>query len=187
MNITLNWTPAGGPNSTGQNVQLRQQGSVTWLTANDVPLGPSVSQYAISGLLDNQLYDFQIINICSFGGPIDSEDIEAALLTCPALTVNATGTSVTVSFSHLGGSIDKYVVRLYNEDNTLSSTHIINTGLTGTISYTFTDLTTSTTYKVKVEPSIGVNYLKTNCDLVVVTTSAPPTCNAPTNVIATLS
>jgi hypothetical protein len=83
--FTLNWSPVGGPNSLNQTARYREKGSVTWLTTGFSPanpIGPLVSTTEVSGLLDNTIYEFQIVNNCNFGGSATSDIFEEMVYAC---------------------------------------------------------------------------------------------------------
>lgn len=190
MNITLNWKVAEGPNSEGQNVQFKRKEDNIWLTHNDIPLSPFVTSYTISGLLDNQLYSFQVVNLCTLGGPINSMSAEGINITCASVTVTPTASSLIVQFPHLGGSINQYTITLYGTGSTGNEepleVFVLNSNFSGTLTHTFTGLVPDTQYKIKVVPAAN-NYEKTNCGLITASTASASVCLSPSNVTATLS
>jgi hypothetical protein len=176
----LNWTPAGGLNSTGQQVQYKQSNSSTWITATT--LGPGAATYAATGLLDNVIYDFQIVNICTYGGPSSGTSFQTINLTCPTVQITPTFNSVGFSFSHLGGSVSEYKVDLLNAAGTTIIAFKNMAASGATISDSFTGLDPSTNYQVRVTVK-AATYSK-QCVAASFTTNALPTCNAPTSLIA---
>ena len=184
MQAVLTWTPASGGNSTGQKVQYRVKGG-TWLDWSSV--GPLVSTETITGLNDNSIYEFQVVNICSVGGSSVSNQSQGIKITCPAVTTSAlTYNSFSYSFNPLGGDIVDYVVELRNPSNALVGTQTVVSA--NPVSGSFSGLIASTTYSLKVIPrTASQTYTKPDCAIVNVTTSAAPACAAPTNVSATIS
>jgi hypothetical protein len=187
MTATLTWTPAGGSNSASQDVQYRVRGAGSWTTFQTV--SASTATLPITGLTDNVIYEFRVVNNCTVGGPTPSNEDEDIKFTCPVLTVTDTYNSVSVSFTHLGGAVNAYDIQLLNTaGNTVLSTFAVSSP-SGTVSHTFTGLTASTSYNVRVIPKAtgDTAYSKTDCALSAVTTDGTPTCDAPTSVSASLS
>lgn len=180
---TLSWVPAGGVNSLSQAVQYRKKGDTAWTTFSTET--PSISSKTVTGLLDNQLYEFRVLNHCAVGGDISSGMMEGVKFTCPTVTYTKTYESITVSFSHLGGSIDAYDVKLYNSANTLISTYSVSSPLNSTITHTFDSLSPASTYTVRVVPH-AEGYSKTDCLVTTITTNDAPTCSAPTVLSANM-
>ena len=181
MNATLSWSI--GPGATTQNVQYKLSTSSTWITFSTV--SGSATTETVTGLDNNLLYNFRIITNCSGGTPAPSAVITKINILCPTVTITASDTTVSYSFTEIGGDIDSYVVKLYNSGGTLEVGTSTPTGTTTRIG-TFTGLTASTTYKLRVVPTAG-SITKTDCEFNSVTTEAPPVCSIPTDVVATLS
>jgi hypothetical protein len=138
----------------------------------------------VTGLSNNVIYDFRINTACNGGTATSSPVVQRINIICPTVTVTATSTTLAYSFPEIGGSVGTYSVKLFNSAGTSelsSQTPIGTTTLTGT----FTDLTASTGYKIRVVPTAGT-ITKTDCAFTTGTTSAPPVCNAPTGVTADL-
>jgi hypothetical protein len=188
MIANLNWTPAGGINSTGQQVQYKLMNDVDWTTYATV--GPTVSTLSIPNLDDNRVYQFRIVNVCSVGGPTTSGTHELIQMICPSVSItNLTHDTVSYSLSAISipRDIDLVEVKLFNDQNVQVSvvTHNNISQLTGT----FSGLQQQTTYQIEVTlKATGQNaiYTKT-CPRVNVTTALTPICYPPDNVVATLS
>lgn len=83
--FTMNWDPVGGVNSINQTVRYRDKGVVPWTTTGFTPsnpVGPLVDSAEVSGLLDNTIYEFQVVNNCSFGGNAASTIYEEIVYAC---------------------------------------------------------------------------------------------------------
>jgi hypothetical protein len=135
--IPLTWIPAGGFNSTGQQVQYKPEGGV-WTTFQTV--APAISSITITGLLDNTVYEFRIVNLCADGGPTPSPTVLTQIyISCPAPTFILSTNSIQYSFAHLGAQVTKYTVELLSAANVVlqTKTHLAPSG---TISETFTGL-----------------------------------------------
>lgn len=179
MNVTLNWTVGAG--ATAQNVQYKLATDSTWTTFSTV--GGTVTNETITGLLDNYIYDFRVVTVCSGGTPAGSSSVQKINITCPSVGLSSTDTIVSYSFLELGGSITGYTVKLFAADGTTEIGSQTPTG-TSTRSGSFTGLTASTTYKLLVIATAGSN--TSSCSQNTIATTAPPACNPPTSVVATL-
>jgi hypothetical protein len=180
MNATLSWSIGAG--ATSQNVQYKLNSSTTWITFSTV--GGSATTETVTGLQDNLIYNFRIVTQCGGGTPANSTVLNKIYIVCPTVTLTSTDTTVTYSFPAIGGDVDAYSVKIFNSAGTTEVASSTPTGTT-TRTGTFTGLTASTTYKVRVVPSAGT-LTKTDCAFTNVTTAAPPVCNIPTDVVATL-
>lgn len=180
MNITLTWTTGAGAST--QDVQYKLSSASTWTTHANVAGGVTTS--SITGLLDNRIYDFRVITNCAGGTPTPSVATQQIKITCPVVTPTPSDTSITYSFPELGGSVTAYTVKLFDSAGTTEVSSQTPSGTT-TRSGTFTGLTSSTGYKIRVIVTAG-SFSKTDCAMVDVTTTATPACNAPTNVTATV-
>jgi hypothetical protein len=179
----LNWTPAGGLNSTGQQVQYKLSTSSTWITA--ATLGSSANTYTISSLLDNTIYDFQIVNLCTYGGPTTGSTFQTIKLTCPTVTATPTYNSVSFGFPDLGASVTDYRVDLLNAAGSSIIAFKNFTSLGTSISDNFMGLSPTTGYNLRVTVKAG-SYTNV-CALVPFTTDPTPTCNAPSSLTVTIS
>lgn len=184
--FTLNWTPAGGAYTTGQKVNYRLKGDTVWITF--ATIGATTNSSTITGLTDNEIYEFQIVNICSVGGDTPSATIELIVITCPTVTyTNAAYNSIDYSFTALGADIVNYDVQLLNAAGTV----IVATqtkATAATVTGSFTGLTAATSYNLRAIPkTTGDTFTKTNCALVPASSLATPTCNTPAGLSVTIS
>jgi hypothetical protein len=179
MNITLNWTPGAG--AATQDVQYKLTSSSTWITHANV-LG-SVTTSTITGLQDNLIYDFRIVTNCSGGTPAPGTSTQQINIICPVVSTTVTDTTVAYSFPNVGGSTSGYTVHLLDA----AGTNILQTqtpSIAATVTGTFSTLTQSTGYRVRL--TIVAGAFNKQCPPVNVTTILTPSCNAPTNLTATL-
>lgn len=182
---TLNWTPAGG-SSSGQRVEYRVK-SVGGSWTVFATLSSSANTATVTGLTDNTIYEFRIVNICS-GTDVPATVVEGVKQTCVVPSNSVTATSCTVTFPHLGGEVSKYNIKIYT---TIGNTLVSSVDKTGpftigsNVSHTFSGLTSGTSYYVNITPYVST-YSLTNCASFDIVTTAP-SCNAPTSVTATLS
>lgn len=182
---TLNWTPAGG-SSTGQRVEYRVKSvGGSWTVFSSV--SASVNTVTVTGLADNTIYEFRVVNMCS-GGDVASFNAEGVNQTCVSQSHSVTATSCTVTFPHLGGEVSKYNIKIYQ---TIGGTLISSVDKTGpftggsTVTHTFTGLTSGAGYYVQITPYVGT-YSLPNCSEFDILTTAP-SCAAPSGVTVTLS
>lgn len=178
MNVTLTWTPGAG--STSQTVQYKLATASTWTTFS-TELGTATTA-TVTGLSDNLIYDFKILTACNGGTSTASPVVQKINILCPTVTVTPDSTSLSYSFPEIGGSVGSYAVKLFNSTGTSELASQTPTGTT-TLTGTFSSLTASTTYKIRVVPTAGT-ITKTDCAFTTGVTTAPPTCNAPTGVTA---
>jgi hypothetical protein len=181
MNITLTWTAGGG--ATSQNVQYKQSTSGTWITHSTV--SGTTNSDTINGLTDNVIYDFRVVTNCAGGTPAPSAPTQQINITCPSVSATPSDVSIAYSFSDLGASVTGYTVKLFSNDGTTELSSQTPSG-TSVKSGTFTGLTASTGYKIRVIVTAG-SFSKTNCAFTSVTTTSTPACNAPTGVTATIT
>lgn len=174
----LNWTPAGGLNSTGQQVQYKAAVSSTWIVATT--LNASADSYTISDLNDNTIYDFRIVNMCSYGGPTPGSSFQTINFVCPTIIVTPTYNSVSFSFTHLGGSVTQYRVDLLNGAGTSTIAFKTISSPSGTVADSFTGLSTETNYQLRLTPKAGT--FSEQCPLEPFTTAPYPTCNIPADL-----
>jgi hypothetical protein len=178
MNVTLNWTVGSG--ATSQNVQYKLSSASTWTTFSSVT-GTATTE-TVTGLSDNLLYDFKIVSNCNGGTAGSSAIIQKINIICPTVTTTLASTSISYSFPEIGGSVGSYAVKLFNSAGTSELSSQTPTGTT-TLTGTFSSLTASTTYKIRVVPTAGT-ITKTDCAFTSATTSAPAVCSVPTAVTA---
>jgi hypothetical protein len=187
MTANLSWTAPGVGGSSGQDIQYKLRSSSTWITYTTVP--GDVNSIVIPGLLDNRIYDFQIVNHCQHSGTTTSVLDSIAKVTCPALTVTTTASQVAVSFTHLGGDITKYTVQLLAADRlTLVATQDVTVFSTPNNVY-FNGLPPHTAYFVNIIPiivDIPSNYVGT-CLSVHYDTAGAPNCPQPTGVVSSMA
>lgn len=186
MNVTLNWTPGAG--ATQQIIRYKLASvpdtpDTNWTVHSTV--AGDVSTVTINGLSDNLIYDFQIVTNCSGGTAAGSTVVKQIKIDCPTVTVTKTDTTVSYSFPAIGGSISGYTVKLFNAAGTTEIATQTPSGTT-TLTGTFTGLTANTAYKIRVIVTAGT-FSKTDCAFVDVTTNNTPSCNPPTNLVATVA
>lgn len=179
MNITLNWTTGGG--AASQDVQYKLATDSVWITHTSV--AGNVISAPINGLQDNLIYDFRVITNCSGGSPAPSMSTQQINIISPAVTTTVTDSTVSYSFTNVGGSTTGYTVHLLDSAGT-SVLQTQSPSISATVSGTFTGLTASTQYRVRVTTVAGV--FNKQGVAVIATTDVTPVCNIPTGVTAVL-
>lgn len=186
----LTWSsPNPLDNVQSITVKYRIYGAGAWTTAVS-GLAAATTNYSITGLADNTLYEFSVTALCFSGGPTDSTPIETVAWTCPVLTVTATdGSSISFSLNtSTAGSIDQYTVRLFaSNGTTLLQSKTYTPPFANPITDTFVGLSSNTSYKLRVDLRVtGTSqYNYTSCAQITGTTTAA-TCPAPTGLSATM-
>lgn len=187
MTANLSWTAPGGSNSSNQIIRYRIPSQTsTWTVFNTV--GPTVATATITGLLDNYIYEFQIVNNCLVGGPSPSVSSFKIKMVCPSVTLTKTYNSVNYSFSHIGLDIKSYIVEILDSTgNSVINNTVVSTPAS-TVTGSFTGLQGNTTYQIRVTMFAGVsNEYSKYCSSTSFTTDATPTCDAPTALNVTIS
>jgi hypothetical protein len=183
--VTLTWTPTNNATSTGQQVQRKLASSPTWVTIATV--GASIATYVDTTAADNVLYDYRVLNVCSVGGPTSSGVTQASKIICPTVTVTnpQTGAANTllVSYPTLSGDVSYDSIQLFASNGTTSvqGPFDISGSGQGAGTYTFTSLTYSTSYVVKIGLTDGtfIKFCSYNGSV-----GTAPACGAPLNLTA---
>lgn len=99
---------------------------------------------------------------------------------CPSVLLTATETTITYAYTTTAG-LKSYSMELWNATgSTMITNHVVTTDIVQIVNGTFTGLTASTTYKVRLAITVGTNPV-VYCVFNIVTT-APPTCPPPTGL-----
>lgn len=120
--------------------------------------------------VDNTLYVYKAISNCG-GSPATTPEASYTFvnITCPSLTFTPGGNSIDYSFTHLGGNVDKYEVKIYDSTGSvLIHTDTIVPVFSSPITGTFLYLAFDTDYIVVVTPFVGT--ISHNCSGVSVST-----------------
>jgi hypothetical protein len=104
--IELSWTPPTGGNVTSQEVQ-RKTASTSFATI--VTLGATANTYTDTNVVEDMLYDYQIVSICSNGATGQSNNDATGFPTCPTLTAGVVDdVRITWNIPALPSNIDTY-------------------------------------------------------------------------------
>lgn len=183
---TINWTPVGGAYSINQTVYYKAIDDADWTLHSTV--GPTINTATVSGLSDNVIYQFRVRNNCIGGTNSFSNTAEVINIICPTpVNINQGETATAFNFTHLGGDITSYLVELLSAADAVLNSQTFNSP-GANVAGTFTGLTPSTDYKIRVTPKAtgalgdhisvcGSVSFRTN-DIV---------CDPPTNVSAVMS
>jgi hypothetical protein len=173
----LSWTPAGDLNSTAQQVQYAIAGSSDWVTV--VTLSAIDNSYTVSGIDYNQMFDFRIVNICKYGGPIPSSTFQSINISCPTVDIVPAYDTVTFNFDELGGSVTSYQLDILSqEDGSTVTSQTVPTD--NPVSVSFMGLVPTSGYYLVVTPQAGA--FSNRCPGIPFSTTDPPPCNGPTDL-----
>lgn len=181
---SLTWSLDANSNNQNQQVQYKLSTASNWTTA--VVLQPTSTSYVITGLNQNKIYNFQVVNNCGAGGPSPSVVQSAVELTCPTVNLTSTSTSITYSFVNLGGDVTSYVMNLYDSTGTnLIQSKTESAPFAATVINTFNGLNPNTGYNVIVTTNAGT--FNKVCSAQLITTPNTPSCPSVTGFTVTIS
>ena len=183
--IVLNWTAAGGANSTGQEVHRSLRGANSY--SSIASLGASATTYTDTTALADVEYDFKIVNICTTGGPTDSGRVNVISITCPTATTVATGLIITGEYGDTFNDVTYTDIQLLNASEDLIQTYDTSSTPVGPGNYAFTDagVDYNTAYIVRLRVETALGSTK-NCDFAI-STGAAPACDAPTGLTVSVA
>jgi len=183
-NANLTWVLDANSNNGVETVQYKLASVSNWTTNGSLPIGTTST--GITGLNQNRIYNFQIINNCSVGGPSPSTPFSAIEFTCPSVNLTSTSNSITYSFVNLGGDIDTYTLTLFDSTgNNVIQTKTESAPFSSTVTNKFTGLNANTTYQVKVD--LKADVFTKSCNAQTITTPSVPSCPTMSNFTATIS
>jgi hypothetical protein len=176
--IVLNWTAAGGANSTGQRVERSAYGANSYSTL--ATLSASATTYTDATALIDTVYDYRIVNICEVGGPTNGGRVAIVDITCPTVVANVSGLIISGEYGDTANESEYQSLKLLNTEEDELQTLTVTGDAAGT--YTFTDagIDYNTAYIVRAI-IVAPNGTTKNCDTSVSTGNAPA-CDAPTGL-----
>lgn len=181
--VSLTWSLDSNSNNQNQTIQYKLNTASNWITAAVVP--PTTNSYSITGLNQNKIYNFQIVNNCSSGGPTPSTVQSTVELTCPNINLTSDSTSISYSFTNVGGDVNSYVINLYdNTGLTLIQSKTESSPFASTITNTFSGLNPNTSYNIKATVNAGT-FSKT-CGTQIISTPNTPSCPTVNNFSVTI-
>lgn len=157
--VSLSWTASGsGGQVTSYAINYRQTGASSWTAAPGSPGSASLTTFTVTGLAASTGYDFQVIPQNSAGSGTAATLTGISTASAPAApgppTLSAgspTNSTIPLSWTAptSGGAVSTYTV-FYRVSGAGSwNTATASLGF-GTLTYTITGLTASTTYDVYV-------------------------------------
>ena len=176
--IVLNWTAAGGANSTGQQVQRSPFGVNSYSTI--ATLNATATTYTDTTAIIDTVYDYRIVNICEVGGPTNGGRATIVDITCPTVTATASGLIIAGSYGDTTNESEYQSIKLLNQAEDELQALAISGNQPG--DYTFTDagIEYDTTYIVRAV-IVAPDGTTKDCDTSV-STGAAPSCDAPTGL-----
>jgi len=171
------WVAENTVGTTGYKVRYRLTNTSVW--TEETTSGTTI---ALSGLLINRIYDFEVENVNNTDNPVSAMS-QGMNITDPGPLFSPVATSVSYSFANLSSDIDQYstTIALFTSPGTIIATHILTPA--STVTDTFTGLTASTKYTITITPAANQFYKQFTYT---VTTLSTSTCPQPLNPTATL-
>jgi hypothetical protein len=176
--IVLNWTAAGGANSTGQRVERSPYGTNSYSTI--ATLNATATTYTDTTAIIDTVYDYRIVNICEVGGPTNGGRATIVDITCPTVTATANGLIIAGGYGDTTNESEYQSLKLLNQAEDELQTLAISGNQSS--DYTFTDagIEYDTTYIVRAV-IVAPDGTTKDCDTSV-STGAAPSCDAPTGL-----
>jgi len=176
--IVLNWTAAGGANSTGQRVERSAYGANSYSTI--ATLNATATTYTDTTAIIDTVYDYRIVNICEVGGPTNGGRATIVDITCPTVTASASGLIISGAHGETTNESEYESIKLLDQEE--NELQVLNVNGAQAGDYTFTDagIEYDTTYIVRAV-IIAPNGTTKDCDTSV-STGAAPSCDAPTGL-----
>jgi len=199
--ITLNWDNTAvnaSANATAQRASKRiaavggAYDTTGFSPANDLPKTANTVDATVTA---NRVYDFKIEAICVSGGPTPNDNgvKQGIVFACIAPSFSVTSSTIQATVNLAGTDITKVKMTLRKQtDDTLQATQTVN-NVGGSAVANFTGLAAGTGYYLETEMyavvdgveviSSSVEYLNAVCGPYNVSTSAAPSCPAPSNLV----
>jgi hypothetical protein len=176
--IVLNWTAAGGANSTGQQVQRSAYNANSYSTI--ATLNATATTYTDTTAIIDTVYDYRIVNICEVGGPTNGGRATIVDITCPTITTNVSGLIISGEHGETTNDSEYESIKLLNQGEDELQALNITGNQAGPYAFTDAGVDYDTTYIVRAV-IIAPDGTTKNCDTSV-STGAAPSCDAPTNL-----
>ena len=183
--IVLNWTAAGGSNSTGQQVLRTLYGANSYSTI--ATLSASAATYTDTTAVVDTVYEYKIVNICEVGGPTEGGRVNIVDITCVALTTSVNGLIISGEYGELLNDTawDDFAIYDSTGNALLQQLPTPNDSQPGTFTGTDAGIDYNTSYIVRAT-LVAPNGTTKDCDVSVSTGSAPA-CDAPTNLTVSVA
>jgi hypothetical protein len=183
--IVLNWTAAGGANSTGQQVLRTLYGANSYSTI--ATLSASAQTYTDTTAVVDTVYEYKILNICETGGPTEGGRVNIVDITCVTVTTNVSGLIISGEYGELLNDTAWDDFAIYDSTGNTLIQQLTVPGGDQAGAWTATDagIDYNTSYIVRAT-LVAPNGTTKDCDVSVSTGSAPA-CDAPTNLTASVA
>lgn len=183
--VVLNWTAAGGANSTGQQVlrSVYQANNFSTLAT----LSASAVTYTDTTAVVDTVYEYKIVNICEVGGPTEGGRVNIVEITCVSVTTNVGGLIISGEYGELLNDTAWDDFAIYDSTGNSLIQQLTVPGDQQPGSWTATDagIDYNTSYIVRAT-LVAPNGTTKDCD-VSVSTGAAPACDAPTNLTVSVA
>lgn len=176
--IVLNWTAAGGANSTGQKVQRAPYGTGSYVDLTT--LSATATTYTDTTAVIDTVYDYRIVNICEVGGPTNGGRATIVDITCPTVTATASGLIISGEYTDALNESQFQSINLLDSEETVLQTIALSGNQPDTYAFTDAGVTYNANYIVRLV-LVAPDGTTKDCDTSV-STGAAPACDAPTNL-----
>lgn len=176
--IVLNWTAAGGANSTGQKVQRSPYGTNSY--SDIATLSATATTYTDTTAVIDTVYDYRIVNICEVGGPTNGGRATIVDITCPTVTATASGLIIGGGYGAATNQTELQSINLLDSEENNLQTIELSGNQPGDYGFTDAGVTYNANYIVRLV-LIAPNGTTKDCDTSV-STGAAPACDAPTGL-----
>ena len=176
--IVLNWTAAGGANSTGQKVQRSAYGANSY--SDLATLSATATTYTDTTAVVDTVYDYRIVNICEVGGPTNGGRATIVDITCPTVTATVAGLIISGEYTDALNESQFQSINLLDSEETVLQTIGLSGNQPDTYAFTDAGVTYSANYIVRLV-LVAPDGTTKDCDTSV-STGAAPSCDAPTGL-----
>lgn len=176
--IVLNWTAAGGANSTGQKVQRSPYGANSY--SDIATLNATATTYTDTTALIDTVYDYRIVNICEVGGPTNGGRAAIVDITCPTVTAAADGLIIGGAYDETKNQTEFQSIKLLDSEENVLQTIEVSGNQPSDYGFTDAGVEYNSTYIVRLVLMAPDGTTK-DCDTSV-STGAAPSCDAPTGL-----
>ena len=183
--VVLNWTAAGGANSTGQQVLRTLYGANSYSTL--ATLSASATTYTDTTAVVDTVYEYKIVNICEVGGPTEGGRVNIVEITCVTVTTNVSGLIISGEYGDLLNDTawDDFAIYDSTGNDLIQQLTVPGDQSSGAWTATDAGIDYNTSYIVRAT-LVAPNGTTKDCD-VSVSTGAAPACDAPTNLTVSVA
>jgi len=167
--VKIKWDEAVNAPPFYQVIRYRQSNPSEYVEFTPVASGEANYEFIDNAITEpayyNKLWSYRVTSLCADEEDRPFMENETIVMTC-AIVFSATATDTTIAyqFSHLGGDINKYTIKILNAGGTEVATEQIKTPPFSTpITGIFSGLTGNTTYTIKVISEVDPSTYTKEC------------------------